>query len=109
MLQNNQYYKTLKEFQRKRFGVASLVEEPIKESERRMISAFVRFCGYHEFNKQFCDEVRVKIYQRLSGDLLSPFYNLMLLIDEQHNEKEFSFLYFLYCYWAVDLLNQIPE
>lgn len=84
-------------------------KEHVLTNERRMQQAFIRFCGDFDYSKEFSDEMYFKILQRIDFiGMQREFIPLRALLCSV-SEIEFSYLYHLYCYWAIDLLNQIPE
>lgn len=85
-------------------------QETILNNERVMISAFMRYAGKSGFSKKFCDEMREMIIERVAYiGMQKEFSDLLILIDKEHNDPAFFYPYHLYCYWAIDLLNQIPN
>lgn len=82
----------------------------IVNNERRMLKAFLLFAGEEDFNKEFSNKMRLTIKERVSYiGMETEFKNLIALIDSEHEGPGFFYTYHLYCYWAIDLLNQIPN
>ncbi len=111
-----QSLKKTNEMANSQHGPMPDADTQVKNNERRMHEAFIRFYGAQAWGKWFSDKMRLLIIDRVNElGMQNEFSDLLLLIDKEHNEKDadgnelFFFTYHLYTYWAIDLLNQIPN
>lgn len=89
---------------------AGKAEAEIANLEIQMEKAYLRYCGKCEYSKEFCSGVRLKVLERIDYiGMAKEFDSLLQLVDKEEYDPGFFYTYYLYLYWVVDLLNQIPN
>ena len=85
-------------------------EIEIANLEIQMEKAFLRYCGQCRYTKEFCSTVRMMVLQRIDYmGMVTEFGSLLQLLEKEEYDPGFFYTYYLYLYWVVDLLNQIPN